>query len=63
MSILRTIKCNVSGCPEQATEAASGGGWPGWGVLQGRTNENGETDFHLCPVHIDVAFKALEGVR
>jgi hypothetical protein len=63
MSILRTIKCNVEGCREIYTEQGPGAGFPGWGVLQGRQNEKGETECHLCPKHLDMVFKYVEEVK
>lgn len=59
MSILRIIQCNIPGCNHSAQEATPNAGWPGWGVLQGRANEHGEMDFHLCPEHLDKTFKLL----
>ena len=59
MSVIRKIQCSVPGCPGVAEETAPNAGWPGWGVLQGRVNEHGETDFHLCPAHLNSAFQFL----
>lgn len=59
MSVIRKIQCNVPGCPGIAEEQTPNAGWPGWGVLQGRVNEDGETDFHLCPVHLNKVFMLL----
>ena len=64
MSVLRKIICNVPDCGNFTEEAASGAGWPGWGVLQGRVDDaTGETDFHLCPAHLDKVFKLLTEVK
>lgn len=57
MSVLRTIKC--SKCGDRCTEKSSSEGWPGWGLLQGKKNEKGETDYHLCPKHLDMIFEFL----
>lgn len=61
MSILRTIECNVPGCVETAVETKPNAGWPGWGAVLGkRDDETGETDFHLCPIHLKEVFEFLE---
>jgi hypothetical protein len=60
MSILRTIKCNVAGCKEIYTEQKPGTGFPGWGVIQGKQNEKGEMEFHLCPKHLNMVFRFVE---
>lgn len=60
MSVTRKIQCNAPGCPATEEEKTPGAGWPGWGVLQGKANdETGETDFHLCPVHLSRTFVFL----
>ena len=60
MSVIRKIQCNVPDCPGVAEEAAPNAGWPGWGVLQGKMNdETGEADFHLCPTHLARVFNYL----
>lgn len=60
MSMLRSIYCSVRGCTHKYEEAKPGAGFPAWGSVQGRTDtETGETDFHLCPEHLDEVFKFL----
>jgi len=56
MSILRTIKCNIEGCKEHYTEKSPAEGWPKWGAIEGKQNDNGETTFHLCPTHLMTVF-------
>ena len=60
MSILRTIECNI--CEKKQTENISNEGWPKWGIVQGKANEKGETDFHLCPEHLDSVFGYIKNL-
>lgn len=60
MGILRTVKCDI--CEEIQTEKIPGMGWPGWGMIQGRQGPNGETDFYLCPEHLDLVFDFIDSL-
>lgn len=64
MSMKRTIQCSVEGCGTQHTEEKSGAGFLGWGMLSGKCDdETGETEFHLCPEHLNDTFKYLTKER
>lgn len=63
MSIRRTIYCNVEGCDNSYTEKQPNDGFPQWGVLQGKQNEKGETDFHACPEHFNKLFDFASKMR
>lgn len=61
MSVVRQIKCDIKDCENGATEKTMGDGWHGWGMLQGKQEENIEgeivaTDLNLCPNHLDIVF-------
>jgi len=59
MPILRQITCDV--CGKIATEEVFGDGWKGWGQIHGKIDDKGNTDFALCPEHLEDIFKiALE---
>lgn len=57
----RVIGCDVEGCKESRVEETFGMGWPDWGgILKGKQNdETGETNFYLCPHHLNLTFQAV----
>ena len=61
MSIKRKIECNI--CDASYIELNMGDGFPDWGVLTGRQDENGNAEFGLCPNHLNIIFEFIEGVK
>lgn len=62
--ILRTIKCNISGCNAVYTEAGFNAGFPGWGSISGICDpDTGADQAHLCPYHLNAVIKILNGVH
>lgn len=60
--ILKTIFCGVCGCKNTAIEAGPNKGWPGWGHVVGLIDdESMETTCHVCPKHLQLIKKVLEG--
>jgi len=49
--IKRTIKCDI--CEAEMVEPVDGGGWPGWGGLNGIALD-GVPNPTLCPEHLAV---------
>ena len=59
MPILRQITCDI--CGKNEIEKVFGEGWIGWGQIHGKIDDKGNTDFALCPEHLEDIFKiALE---
>ncbi len=57
MPILRTAVCGKCGVKEM--EKIAGEGWNNWGMLKGKQNEKGETEFMLCPEHLNKTIKFI----
>lgn len=62
MSVVRQIKCDIECCDTEATESLMGDGWTGWGLLTGKRGDNGETEFGLCPDHLDMIFGYIKNL-
>lgn len=65
MLACRTVKCDVTG--EVYTEVKPGGGFPGWGQLNGmciRRDEDGlvVSDPWLCPAVMSIVVAAVTGL-
>lgn len=59
MAIQRTITCDI--CGKTEIERVFGMGWKDWGQILGKINEKGDTEFGLCPEHLeDIILIALE---
>lgn len=55
MAIQRIITCDI--CSKTEAEKTFGAGWKGWGQILGKINENGNTEFGLCPEHLEDVMK------
>lgn len=61
--ILQTIKCSAKNCENEYTEKRFNEGFPGWGHIQGvEDKETGENTAHLCPKHLQIARRLLNGL-
>lgn len=57
----RKIQCDI--CGKVAEEKGHGEGWPTWGKIFGKQNEKGETEFCLCPNHLDKIFEFIKRLK
>jgi len=58
--IKRTIKCDI--CGVEAIEPIDGGGWPGWGGLNGIALD-GVPNPSLCPKHLAQVADFIDGLK
>lgn len=62
MSQIRTIRCDIPGCPHYREERTFGDGWNGWGSLQG-ISFNGKDNPDLCPYHLEKVADFIDQLR
>ena len=64
MSELSKITCDVKGCEAEHTEEFFNQGHPGWGHIAGIYDDTTGSDrAHLCPEHLIIIMKFLNGER
>ena len=62
MSEFSKIKCDVKGCKEEHTEGFFNQGHPEWGHIAGiYDDKTGSDRAHLCPKHLKMVMKFLNG--
>ena len=62
MSQKRVIKCDIPNCPYYREEVEYGGGWEGWGQIQG-VALNGKANPDLCPEHLKQTMNFVDKLR
>lgn len=59
---IRTWVCSVRDCVETVAEEKPGYGFPGWGGIGGLMDkETGEDRAHICPEHMKVIKRFING--